>query len=106
WRVAARGDALRRTPAEVFLVRRLMAVGLFGRWRGFPSTAFFVGLTSLVEGSRKPPDKKCSPPGSGSGAMFCSFSNYIAHFPPKSKPCGAANARFRAFLHYIFVTPG
>jgi hypothetical protein len=39
-------------------------------------------------------------------AVFCSFFNYIAHFSPKSKPYGDAKAQNRAFLHYIFVTPG
>src|SRR5712692_5990863 len=41
-RVAARGacDALRRSPAEVFLVRRVTAAVFFDRWRVFPATAF------------------------------------------------------------------
>ena len=56
-RGAAREAVLRRTPAELFLVRRLMAVVLFDRWRVFPATAFCVGLTSLVEVPRKRPEK-------------------------------------------------
>src|SRR5262245_20748452 len=58
-RVAARGvcDALRRAPADVFLVRRLAAVVLFDRWRVFPATASCVGLTSLVDVPRKRPEK-------------------------------------------------
>src|SRR5262249_54483518 len=99
-------DDLRRGPAEVFLVRRLTAVVFFDRWCVFPATAICVGLTSLVEVPRKRPEKKRSPRGSGSGAVFCSFSDYIAHFPQKSKLCGAAKAQFQASEHYIFVTPG
>src|SRR5262249_26930725 len=107
-RVTARGvcDPLRRAPAAVFLVRRAAALGLFDRWRVFPATAFCVGLTSLVKVPRKRPEKERSPRGSGSGALFCSFCHYIAHFPQKSKPCGAAKAGFRPFGHYIFVAPG
>jgi hypothetical protein len=32
-------------------------VVLFDRWRVFPATAVCVGLTSLVEVPRKPPEK-------------------------------------------------
>src|SRR6202008_4348807 len=107
-RVAARGacDALRRTPAEVFLLRRVVAVVLFDRWRVFPATALCVDLTSLVGGFSETTRKITLPTGSGSGAGFCSFFNYIAHFSPKSKPYGGAKAQNRAFLHYIFVTAG
>src|SRR6476619_4829874 len=75
-RVAARGacDALRRTPAEVFLVRRVVAVVLFERWRVFPATAFCVDLTSLVAGSRKHP-KNNAPQGERLGCgCFAHFS--------------------------------
>jgi len=44
--------------------------------------------------------------GSGSGAVACSFSWYIAHFSPKSKPYGDPKAVFRSCRHYNFVTPG
>jgi len=58
-RVAERGawGALRRAPAEVFLVRRVAAVVFFDRWRVFPATALVVDLTSLVYGSSKRPEK-------------------------------------------------
>src|SRR5262245_27561496 len=106
-RDAARGacDALRRTPAEVFLVRRVVAVVLFDRWRVFPATAFCVDLTSLVAGFSEAPEKLRSPGGAARVRLICSFSNYIAHFSSKSKPYDAGKARFRAFQHYIFVTP-
>src|SRR5712691_8903089 len=107
-RVAARGacDALRRSPAEVFLVRRVTAAVFFDRWRVFPATAFCVDLTSLVEGYSDTTRKNMLPWGSGSGAVFCSFSRYIAHFRQKSKPYGTAKAQFRAFQHYFFVSTG
>src|ERR671930_431063 len=76
-RVAARGacDALRRTPAEVFLLRRVVAVVLFDRWRVFPATALCVDLTSLVGGFSKTTRKIMLPRGSGSGARcFAHFS--------------------------------
>src|SRR5262249_59273063 len=52
-RVAARGvwDGLRRAPAGVFLVRRVAAVGLFGRWRGFSAPALLRGSPVPVLGS-------------------------------------------------------
>src|SRR5438309_6618405 len=78
-RVAARGacDALRRSPVEVFLVRRVMAVVFLDRWRVFPATAVCVGLTSLVEGSSENDPKNNAPlRGERLGCVFCSFSNY------------------------------
>src|SRR5262245_33438939 len=101
-RVAARGacDALRRTPAEVFLVRRVVAVVLLERLRVFPATAFCVVLTSLVAGSRKHPKNNAPRGVAARMRLFCSFFNYIAHFSSKSKPYGAGKARFRAFQHY------
>src|SRR3977135_4318135 len=105
-RVAARGacDALRRSPVEVFFARRVMAVVFFDRWRVFPATAFCVDITSLVDGSSETTRKIMLPWGSGSGAVFSSFFNYIAHFSQKSKPYGTAKGRFQSFPDYIFVT--
>src|SRR5215470_9108667 len=67
-RVAARGacDALRRSPGEVFLARRVTAVVFFDRWRVFPATACVVDLTSLVDGSSGATRKIMLPWGSGS----------------------------------------
>src|SRR5215831_172699 len=81
-RVAARGacDARRRSPVEVFLVRRVMAVVFFDRWRVFPATACVVDLTSLVDGSSEAPGKNMLPWGSGSGAVFYAFSNLYSTF--------------------------
>src|SRR6185295_3656544 len=69
-RVAARGacDALRRTPAEVFFVRRVMAVVLLERWRVFPATAFLRGSHVPSCGFLGSARKITLPWGSGSGA--------------------------------------
>src|SRR5262249_61086366 len=77
-RDAARGacDALRRTPAEVFLVRRVVAGGLFGRWGGFSATAFLVGFTSLVAGFLGEPRKKYFPGGAARVRGFLFFFCY------------------------------
>src|SRR5262249_61819101 len=76
-RVAARGacDALRRTPAEVFLLRRVVAVGPFGRWGGFSFPALFVGFPALVWGFSEKNPKINLPQGGGAGGPWlCFFS--------------------------------
>jgi hypothetical protein len=94
-------------PVEAFFGRLVTAVVFFDRWRVFPATAFVVDLTSLVDGSSEATRKIMLPlGGAGSGAVFCSFFNYIAHFSQKSKPYGAAKGQFRSFPHYNFVTAG
>src|SRR5712672_2851812 len=74
--VAAREacDALRRSPAEVFLVRRVTAVVFFDLWRVFPATAFCVDHTSLVDDSSETTRKNTLPTGERLG-LRCS-----AHF--------------------------
>src|SRR5258707_10773571 len=63
-------DTRRRWAADVFLVRRLTAVGFFDPWRAFPAPALCVGLPPPFEGPRKRTQKKTSPPGSGPGCRF------------------------------------
>jgi hypothetical protein len=86
-RLAARGacDALRRSPVEVFLVRRVMAVVFFDRWRVFPATACVVDLTSLVDGSSEHPEKICSPGGAARVRFFYSFSKLYSTISEKIK---------------------
>src|SRR5438309_12039453 len=75
--VAARGacDALRRSPVEVFFVRRAMAVVFLDRWRVFPATALpCVGHTSLVDDSSEAARKNMLPTGERLG-LRC-----FAHF--------------------------
>src|SRR4051812_50166659 len=77
-RVAARGacDALRRTPVEVFFVRRVMAVVLFERWGVFFAPGFFCGFLVPCWGFLGGDPKKKAPPGGGAGGggfflFFC-----------------------------------
>src|SRR4051794_41956893 len=76
-RVAARGacDALRRTPAEVFFVRRVMAVVLFERWGGFSAPAFFRGSHVPSCGFLGSDPKNKAPLGGrlGGGGVFSFF---------------------------------
>src|SRR5581483_3064505 len=112
-RAAARGagDALRRAPAEVFLGRRdtaevFLCVTAVFLWRVFPATELAWVSRPWFTVPRKHPEKIRSQRGSGSGAVICSFSNYIAHFQPKSKLYDAAKSLFGVFSYYIFVTAG
>ena len=81
------------------------------RWSAWTDGAFF--LPRLSAWVSRPwlrflgnDPKNNAPLGSGSGAVFSSFFNYIAHFSQKSKPYGTAKGRFQSFPYYIFVTAG
>src|SRR5258707_8411188 len=74
-RGAAPGAALRRTPAGLFLVRRLMTAVLFDRWRVFPATGFAGVSRPWLRVLGNDPKKNAPPPGAAPGRCFAHFFN-------------------------------
>src|SRR5260221_4678267 len=81
-RGAARGAALRRTPAGLFLVRRLMTAVLFDRWRVFPATGFAWVSRPLLRFLGNDPKNNAPHPGAAPVGCFAPFLTILDSFRP------------------------